>query len=98
MQFFKPRVYADVAAATPLSPTSQRELIRLMRLFGNAGGLHKEALAAHRELERARSLAADAIHARPDEIIFTSGGTEANNMALGGAVASLAGAYGDMHV
>ncbi len=52
---------------------------------------------AKRELEVARERVAQAIDAHMDEIIFTSGGTEANNMALGGSVASLVGKYGKIH-
>ena len=98
MPFFKRRVYADAAAATPLSPRARTELTRLLPIYGNAGGLHKEALAAKRELEVARERSAAAIGAHADEIFFTSGGTEGNNMALGGAVSALAGKFGDLHV
>lgn len=98
MPFFRRRVYADAAAATPLSRRAHRELSRLLHIYGNTGGLHKEALAAKRELEAARSRAAEAIGAHQDEILFTSGGTEGNNMALGGVVSALAGRFGDLHV
>ena len=98
MQLFRPRVYADAAAATPLSNRAKKELIRLLSIYGNAGALHKEALNAKRELEVARERVARAIDAHQDEIIFTSGGTEANNMVLGGSVAALVGAYGNIHV
>ncbi len=97
MQFFKRRVYADAAAATPLSKRAHAELSRLLHIYGNAGGLHREALAAKVELEAARERAAQAIRAHADEIFFTSGGTEANNMALGGVVSAMAGKYGDLH-
>ena len=97
MQLFSSRVYADAAAATPLSKRAKNELTRLLSIYGNAGGLHKEALLAKQELEVARERVAEAIHAHIDEIIFTSGGTEANNMALGGSVAALAGKYGKIH-
>lgn len=89
MQLFRRRVYADAAAATPLSKTAQKALTRLLYIYGNPGGLHREALFAHNALEEAREQIAEAIGAHPDEIIFTSGGTEANNMALGGAVSAL---------
>lgn len=97
MQLLRRRVYADAAAATPLGNRAQEELIRLLSIYGNAGGLHKEALLAKKELELARERVADAIQAHADEIIFTSGGTEGNNMALGGTVASLVGKYGPIH-
>jgi len=97
MQLFSRRVYADAAAATPLSARAKKELVRLLPLYGNAGALHQEALAAKKELDSARTRAALAIKAHPDEIFFTSGGTEGNNMALGGAISALAGRFGDMH-
>jgi len=98
MPFFKRRVYADAAAATPLSKGAARELKRLLYIYGNPGGLHEEALAAKRELDAARERAAGAIGAHADEIFFASGGTEGNNMALGGAVSALSSRFGDLHV
>lgn len=87
--FRKRRVYADAAAATPLSAHARRELIRLLALAGNAGALHAEGVAARRELEAARERIASAIGAHADEIIFTASGTEANNLALQGIVRPL---------
>jgi cysteine desulfurase len=84
--FFKKRIYADAAAATPVSSAAQKELVRLLRLYGNPGALHKEAVAAKQELERARENIARVLGAHADEIIFTSGGTEANNLAILGAL------------
>lgn len=98
MQLFRREVYADAAAATPLSPRASHELIRLLSVYANPGGLHNAARAAKDELIAARERVAEAIHAHPDEILFTSGGTEANNMALGGVVGALAGSVGDLHV
>jgi cysteine desulfurase len=86
MQFFRRRVYADAAASTPLSQTARRELVRLLSLFGNAGGLHAEGAEAKRELESARARVAATLGAHPDEIIFTSGGTEGNNLGLRGTL------------
>jgi cysteine desulfurase len=85
----RPRIYADAAAATPLSWRSRFELLRLLSRYGNAGALHAEALAAKRELDRARTIIAEAIHAHPDEIVFTASGTEANNLALHGTLRPL---------
>ena len=48
------RIYADAAAATPLSSRARKEFERLFEVFGNAGALHKEALLAKKELEQAR--------------------------------------------
>ena len=58
MKFWEKRIYADAAAATPLSVRVQKEMTRLGGLFGNPGGLHKEAVEAKRELEQARERAA----------------------------------------
>ncbi|HEY4502116.1 MAG TPA: cysteine desulfurase family protein [Candidatus Paceibacterota bacterium] len=84
---WRKRVYADAAAATPLSRRAKAELLRVLPLYGNPGGLHQEARAAKQELEAARKKIADAIGAHPDEIVFTASGTEANNLALLGTLA-----------
>jgi len=83
------RIYADAAAAMPLSRTAQKELARLLRLFGNPSALHKEAVAAKKELEAARAKVAGAIGAHADEIVFVGSGTEANNLALQGVLRPL---------
>jgi cysteine desulfurase len=82
--FGKKRIYADAAAATPLSQRARKELIRLLGLYGNAGALHHEAVEAKKELEKARKSIAESIGAHADEIIFTASGTEGNNLALQG--------------
>lgn len=84
--FKQKRIYADAAAATPLSDNVQKELARLLGLYGNPSALHKEAQAAQRELDGARERVARTIAAHADEIIFTSGGTEANNLAIFGTL------------
>ncbi len=83
------RLYADAAAATPISRAVMREIKRLLPLFGNSGALHREGTLAKKELERARERAAKAIGAHTDEIVFTSGGTEGNNLAIFGALRPL---------
>lgn len=80
----KKRVYADAAAATPLSRRARRELTRLLGFYGNAGALHREAVEAKKELEKARKTISESIGAHSDEIIFTASGTEGNNLALQG--------------
>lgn len=89
MWFKKRRIYADAAAATPLSRRAKRELVRLLSLYGNAGALHQEGTAAKKELEAARKKIADAIGAHADEIVFTASGTEANNLAIQGTLSAL---------
>src|SRR3989344_1655059 len=97
MKFWEKRIYADAAAATPLSARVQKEMTRLGGLFGNPGGLHKEAVEAKRELEQARERAAGALGARADEIVFTSGGTEANNLAIFGTLRALLHEHGELN-
>ncbi len=87
--WFRTRVYADAAAATPVTPRATREFLRLQKLFGNPGGLHKEALLAKKALEAARRSVAEAIGAHADEIVFTSSGTEANNLSIEGLLRPL---------
>jgi cysteine desulfurase len=91
------RIYADAAAATPLTASAKRELLRLLELFGNPSALHKEAVAAKRELETARERVAQTIAAHPDEIIFTAGGTEANNLAIFGTLRTLLREHGELN-
>lgn len=86
MWFRSKRIYADAAAATPLSRHAKRELVRVLDLYGNPGALHKEALAAKKELDTARTTIAEAIGAHADEIVFTASGTEANNLAILGTL------------
>ena len=95
--FWKKRIYADAAAATPLSARSRDELVRLLGLYGNAGALHKEGVDAKKELEKARKSIADSIGAHADEIVFTASGTEGNNLALHGALRPLLLQQGEVH-
>lgn len=79
------RVYFDYNATTPLAP----EVASAMRPFleeeyGNPSCLHWAGQRAHAAVERARSQVAALLHCEPAEIVFTSGGTEANNSALAG--------------
>ena len=52
--------------------------------FGNPSSLHADGVAARDAVDRARARIASSIGARPDELIFTSGGTESNNLAIKG--------------
>ena len=95
--FWNERIYADAAAATPISARSQRELVRLLSLYGNAGALHTEGVEAKKELEKARKSIADSIGAHADEIVFTASGTEANNLALHGLLRPMLLQDGEVH-
>lgn len=63
----------------------------LTEAFGNPSGAHRLARAANRVLDEAREVMAEALGARPGEVVFTSGGTEADNLAVQGAVAAHGG-------
>lgn len=81
------RIYLDNAAATPLDPRVREVLqTHYESTYGNAGALHAEGVTAHDIVETARHTIARSIDARPQEVTFTSGGTEANNLAILGTV------------
>lgn len=85
MLFPKKRIYLDHAAATPL----RKEVFSAMRPyfidhFGNPSSIHKEGSIAREAIEKARADSAQILGAHPDEIYFTSGGTEANQLAFSG--------------
>lgn len=77
--------YLDHAASSPIVAEAAEAMTALLGIPGNPSSLHGSGRAARRALEDAReSLAAD-LGAHPHEVVFTSGGTEANNLALLGA-------------
>lgn len=79
------RAYFDHNATTPVHPGVLRAMTAVLsEVFGNASSIHQEGQAAKQHLETARREVAARIAAKPEEIIFTSGGTEANNLALFG--------------
>jgi cysteine desulfurase len=84
------RVYFDYNATTPLAPEAAEAVVAATRdLFGNASSVHHFGQQAKAALDAARSSIASLIHADPSEIVFTSGGTEADNLAIRGAAEAL---------
>jgi cysteine desulfurase len=78
-------VYLDHNATTPLDPRVFEAMKPyLTEVFGNASSPHHYGRRANQALERSRVIAAEAIAAKPEEIIFTSGGTESDNLAIRG--------------
>lgn len=78
-------IYADYAAASPMPPRALDVLTdTARRVYGNPSSLHDSGEDAAEIMETARRQCAALIHAKPHEIIFTSGGTEADNLALRG--------------
>lgn len=89
------RVYFDNAATTPVDKEVLQEMIQVIETqFGNPSSIHAHGREARTLLERARKTIANLFHASPSEFFFTSGGTEADNMAIRGTVAD----YGIKHV
>ncbi|NUP60082.1 MAG: cysteine desulfurase [Pseudarthrobacter sp.] len=77
-------VYLDHAATTPLSPEALAALTRELARTGNPSSLHGSGRRARRAVEDAREALAAAAGAHPSEVIFTSGGTESDNLAVKG--------------
>ncbi|WP_326998791.1 cysteine desulfurase family protein [Cohnella kolymensis] len=79
--------YFDHSASTPIHPTVADTVTELMKQhYANAGSLHRSGAEAMKLIERARSSIAERMGAKPDEVVFTSGGTESNNLAIKGTV------------
>ncbi|MET8691132.1 cysteine desulfurase family protein [Streptomyces bauhiniae] len=76
--------YLDHAATTPMLPEAARELTARLGVTGNASSLHASGRRARRTVEESREALAEALGARPSEVVFTSGGTEADNLAVKG--------------
>ncbi|MEJ5201322.1 MAG: cysteine desulfurase family protein, partial [Anaerolineales bacterium] len=81
----KKRIYLDYAASTPVD----KRVIQIMlpyfaQIFGNSSSVHFGGQAAEAAIEQARKTIAGLINADPEEIIFTSGGTESDNLAIKG--------------
>ncbi|MEU4762616.1 cysteine desulfurase family protein [Actinosynnema sp. NPDC023794] len=76
--------YFDHAATTPMLPEAIEAMTRALSTTGNASSLHTSGRRARRLVEEAREDIADALGARPSEVIFTSGGTESDNLAVKG--------------
>jgi cysteine desulfurase len=79
-------VYLDHAAATPLLPSARAAVEEGLSRWGDPLSLHEPGRTARRELDAARGSIAERIEAQPDEIVFTSGGTESVALAIWGAV------------
>ncbi|MDH6219436.1 cysteine desulfurase family protein [Streptomyces pseudovenezuelae] len=76
--------YLDHAATTPMLPEAVEALTAHLGVTGNASSLHASGRKARRTVEEARETLAEALGARPSEVVFTSGGTEADNLAVKG--------------
>jgi cysteine desulfurase len=86
------RFYFDHNATTPISPELLEQYLPvLLEVFGNASSIHREGQAAKHTLETARKRCAELLGCGPREIVFVSGGTEANNLAIFGTLRRIGG-------
>ena len=80
------KIYLDHNATTPVSQKVLNEMLPFYKAgFGNPSSVHSEGRVARVRLDEARDQVAEFIGAQPDEIVFTSGGSESNNFAILGA-------------
>jgi cysteine desulfurase len=77
-------VYLDHAATTPVLPAVLTAMTEQLGRVGNASSLHASGRAARRAAEQSRERLAEALGARPSEVLFTGGGTESDNLAVKG--------------
>lgn len=84
------RVYLDHAATTPMLPSAVAALVDAAALVGNASSLHGSGRRVRALVEESRERVAAALGAHPTEVLFTSGGTEADNLAVTGGYAARA--------
>jgi cysteine desulfurase len=78
------RVYLDHAATTPVRPDVVDVVAARLRMLGNPSSLHASGREARKSVEESRETVAAVLGARPSEVVFTSGGTEADNLAVKG--------------
>src|SRR5688500_16511055 len=84
------RIYLDHNATTPVDPAAADAMMRALQdLFGNASSVHYYGQQAKAAIDDARSAVAALVGAAPSEIIFTRGGTEADNFAIRGSAEAL---------
>jgi len=77
-------VYLDHAATTPMLPQAAAAMAGMLTLPGNASSVHAAGRRARRVVEESRETIAASLGARPSEVVFTSGGTESDNLAVKG--------------
>lgn len=81
-------IYLDNNASTPVDPEVAEEMYSSLRFYGNPSSSHRTGRSARAIIDKARGLVAGTINASEEEILFTSGGTESNNLAIIGTALS----------
>lgn len=82
-------IYLDAASATPLLPAAREALVAALDSFGDPLNIHSPGREARHLIDDARAVVATAIRAQPDELVFTSGGTESVALAIWGGVRAI---------
>ena len=83
-------IYLDNIATTKVTPEAIKAMLPFFEdYYGNASSVHKQGIISSEAIERSRLSIAKKINATPDEIFFTSGGTESNNLILSGILNNL---------
>ena len=84
------KIYLDHAATSPVHPKVIDKMINVLnQSFGNPSSIHSYGREARALLDESRTLIAQSIHAQFNEIVFTSGGTEADNYAIIGVAEAM---------
>ncbi|MBE9915043.1 cysteine desulfurase [Paenibacillus donghaensis] len=84
-------IYLDHAASTPVHPEVAQEMLKVMTgQYGNASSVHAFGRLAKRTVSGARDRIANALSCHPDELVFTAGGTESDNLAIFGVLSATA--------
>lgn len=84
--FSNKRIYADWAATTPLHPRVEKVMAGARKTWANPSAIHAEGVEAMRALEASRAKVAKLVGVKPEEVYFTSGGTEANATIIQGVL------------
>ena len=84
-------IYLDNSATTPLCESAKKKMAFILdQCWGNPSSIHHMGVMAKDELDKARKIIANKLSCREDEVFFTSGGTESNNIAIFGATEKMA--------
>ena len=80
------KIYLDNAATTPLTPQVKQYIIELLDQYANPSSLYQSGIDARQIIERARKNVAEFINGKSENVIFTSGGSASNTLAISGYV------------
>ncbi|HAS72993.1 MAG TPA: cysteine desulfurase NifS, partial [Clostridiales bacterium UBA8960] len=86
-------IYLDHASTTPLSEDVKKIIIENLNTFGNPSSLHRLGVISEKNIKSSRAIICDALKIKEKELLFTSGGTEANNLAILGTASKRLGRF-----